>query len=389
MKKVLFVYPHNFLELNMGTNIRVCALARELRALGYEIDLFALEHFMSTYEHFDEMNAAEGLVSHLYLCDYKPIRAWQKRRRRLRRWMLPFARKRLDDWAAPCMVRLFDRLMATGGYTHVVMFYTYAARLLDTRRCPALRTVSKIYFMEDLLSVGEYIQGRSRTVGELLDCELARMERFDRIACISFDEKIIIEKLLRGGQRFYFLPHVIERKEAPRERIPSQPLRVTFVGYDNPYNVEGVRWFLEHVYPLLDKRMNIRLVGRVNRHITCHFPNVTQEEYAPDLESVYRETDVVICPLLNGTGMKIKVVEAMSHSIPVVCTSRGIDGFPDKTTNGCLVADTPELFAAHLNRIVGADDFYRMCTQRVANYFEHALSWVRHSKTLADLFEKD
>lgn len=386
MKKILFIYPHNFLELNMGTNIRVHALAQELRTMGYGIDLFALKNFMSSYDHFDEMNEAEKLVDRLFLCDYKKIKTWKKRRTRLRKCYKPLAHKQLDNWASPHMVQLFNRIVSETDYSHIVMFYTYSAGLLDPRRYVGREGVKKIYFMEDLLSIGEYLQHKNLTVGTLLDCELYRLECFERIACISFDEKVFIEKLLRGQQKFYFLPHIMGRKEASAEREPGQRLRVTFVGYDNPYNVEGLRWFLDKVYPLLDKELEINLVGRVNRQVICNYPNVDQIEYVDDLEEVYRHTDVVICPLLNGTGMKIKVVEAMSHSIPVVCTSRGIDGFPDKTCNGCLVADTAEEFATYINRLANSFDFLHQCRQNVVDYFDRVLCWDRHKATLADIF---
>lgn len=384
MKKILFVYPHNFLELNMGTNIRVYALAKELHAMGYGIDLLALTNFMSVFDHFDEMNEKEKLVDRLYLCDYKKIKAWKKRGERLRKCFRPFFRRQLDDWASPHLKRLFARVVAAADYTHIVMFYAYTANLLSFGE--GKRNVKTIYFMEDLLSVGEYVQKRSPLVGELLDCELKRLEHFGSIACISYDEKILVEKLLGGNRQFYFLPHIIEHVPMPVCE-KGQKLRVTFVGYDNPYNVEGVRWFLNEVCPLLGDDVELTLVGKVNRHIVCNRPNVTQIDYAASLDEIYCRTDVVICPLLNGTGMKIKVIEAMSRGIPVVCTSRGVDGFPDKTCNGCLVADTPADFASYLTRLAHSAEFYNLCRERVVDYFGHVLCWKQHKNTLYRLFQ--
>ncbi len=390
MKKVLFVYPHNFLELNMGTNIRVYALAKELHAMGFKIDLFALENFMSTYGNFEQINEAEKLIDTLYLCDYKKIKTWKKRRERLQKGYKFLIHKKLDDWASPYMVQQFNKIVAATEYSHIVMFYTYTAELFSPRHYVGKETTRKIYFMEDLLSVSEYIQKKSSTVGGLLDCELHRLEYFDHIVCISYDEKIIVEKLLRGQQKFYFLPHLVTRQETPLEREVGQKLRVTFVGYDNPYNVEGMQWFFDKVYPLLDDGMDILLVGKVNKHIACPWTNVKQIEYVEDLETIYRHTDVVICPLLNGTGMKIKVVEAMSHAIPVVCTPRGVDGFPDKTCNGCLVAESAVEFADYLNRLALFPDFYHLCQERVVSYFDRVLGcWDRHRKLLADIFAYD
>ena len=87
--------------------------------------------------------------------------------------------------------------------------------------------------------------------------------------------------------------------------------------------------------------------------------------------------------------MKIKVVEAMSYGIPVVCTSRGVDGLPDKTRNGCLVADDAAAFAGHINRLVCDTVFYKQCQQQVKDYFSTTLDWSRHKDTLLHLFREE
>lgn len=66
MKKILFIYPHNFLECNMGTNIRVYSLAKELHSQGYMIDLFAFRNFLSVYDDFDNMNYHEKIIDTLF-----------------------------------------------------------------------------------------------------------------------------------------------------------------------------------------------------------------------------------------------------------------------------------------------------------------------------------
>jgi len=58
-----------------------------------------------------------------------------------------------------------------------------------------------------------------------------------------------------------------------------------------------------------------------------------------NLVEFYQNVSIVICPMFSGTGVKIKVLEALSYGIPVVTNQRGVDGLLNKSANGCLVTE--------------------------------------------------
>ncbi len=63
------------------------------------------------------------------------------------------------------------------------------------------------------------------------------------------------------------------------------------------------------------------------------------------LESCYRETDAVIVPIRAGGGTRIKILEAMSHSKPVVSTTVGAEGLECTPGVELLIGDGAEKFA--------------------------------------------
>ena len=83
---------------------------------------------------------------------------------------------------------------------------------------------------------------------------------------------------------------------------------------------------------------------------------------------------VVISPMLSGTGLKIKVVEALSHSIPVVCNTRGVDGLINKTENGCLVTDNAEQFAKNITKLIEDNQFYNDISHKANQFYKAYLS---------------
>jgi glycosyltransferase involved in cell wall biosynthesis len=99
-------------------------------------------------------------------------------------------------------------------------------------------------------------------------------------------------------------------------------------------------------------------VGKICNYIPS-FTNVTQVIFAESVREYYRKSKIAICPMLSGTGIKVKTVEALSFGLPVVCTLRGLDGLPSKTGNGCLRGDAKEEFAKHIHALLSDEKYYQ------------------------------
>ena len=78
--------------------------------------------------------------------------------------------------------------------------------------------------------------------------------------------------------------------------------------------------------------------------------------------------------MLTGTGVKVKVVEALAHGLPVVCTTRGVDGLPNKTLNGCLVTDDAAQFAQNIVDLLTDASFYNQQSARATITFNTGFS---------------
>jgi glycosyltransferase involved in cell wall biosynthesis len=373
LKKVLFVYPHNFLDRNMGTNNRVYSVAKYLKETGWIIDLFACTNLLSKYDDFTRMND-ENIVRNLYLYNFKLTYRY-KEYHLINRF---FRKNKLENWVTPFMKKQFDYILSND-YDCVVMFYLYTATLLKN-----VENRRKIYFMEDFLSLGQCVLNQSKKLGVSLNDEISCLQYFDDVVCISHDEKIFFEKIL-PEKKFHFVPHLINEKKYD---CSNKEYDVVFIGFNNGYNIAGMRFFFSEIYQGIKKDIKILIVGRIVETITEEYENVTKMDHIDDLSSLYPHVKVAICPLLNGTGMKIKVIEAMSYGIPIVCTSRGVDGFPDKNENGCLVTDEPGLFACYINRLINDSTFYNETSQKIRRYFNQYLSKNGYHSILQNIFSK-
>lgn len=92
--------------------------------------------------------------------------------------------------------------------------------------------------------------------------------------------------------------------------------------------------------------------------------------FVEDLSTYYYKSKIALCPMLSGTGVKVKVVEALSYGLPVVCNLRGLDGLPLKENNGCLRGDTPEEFAKHITKLLADENYYQSIKKLAINTFK-------------------
>ena len=153
-----------------------------------------------------------------------------------------------------------------------------------------------------------------------------------------------------------------------------------FVGSESIFNITAIQWFLNKVLPLLTKKPKIAIIGRVCKHIG-EYNNIDKIMFVENLADYYNKSRVAICPMLEGTGIKIKVVEALSYGLPVIGTEKAIDGFFQKVNNGCIIADNEQDFAEAITAILNNPTLYEQKKNEVQNSFNKYFS-INNSRQL-------
>jgi glycosyltransferase involved in cell wall biosynthesis len=126
-----------------------------------------------------------------------------------------------------------------------------------------------------------------------------------------------------------------------------------------PPNAEGIRWFAREVYPLVQQALpgvSLTIIGKDPpadfRQLAETDPSVTVTGYVPDLVPYLERAAVLVVPVLTGSGMRVRILEAFSRALPVVTTTIGLEGIQAEPGQDVLVADTPAAFAAATLRVL-------------------------------------
>ncbi|OKH54250.1 hypothetical protein NIES2101_07725 [Calothrix sp. HK-06] len=137
--------------------------------------------------------------------------------------------------------------------------------------------------------------------------------------------------------------------------ISQVPGRCLFVGSHVDHNYYGLQWFLKNVWAKvlqLHPESSLHICGNVNDLIKESFPNVVFLGKVEDIKPEYSAAEVCLIPLLAGSGLKIKLVEAMSYGRACVSTSVGIQGLSDIAGKTVLVTDTADNFASSVVQLL-------------------------------------
>lgn len=148
------------------------------------------------------------------------------------------------------------------------------------------------------------------------------------------------------------------------------PMRVIMVGaFSYGPNIEGLEYFLEHVWPIVHKKnpnIILNVVGRISnanhKERWSKIEGVSIKGFVPNLIAEYKESRVVIVPIYSGTGTSVKLVEAMNLNRVCVSTQEGVRGYDQylKNIEDYLLAKTDEEFA---NNILTLIDDVELCNK--------------------------
>lgn len=157
-------------------------------------------------------------------------------------------------------------------------------------------------------------------------------------------------------------------------------------------NIEGVRWFVGHVYPEVKRRApaaRLRIIGRrPGPEIHALARSDASIEVTGTVEDVrpwLRDAAAMIVPLLSGGGTRIKILEAMAAGTPVLSTAVGAEGLPFTDGSHLLLADQPGEFASRCVDLIESAELRNKLAEAARAEVMASYSWAAASRKFQEL----
>jgi glycosyltransferase involved in cell wall biosynthesis len=191
---------------------------------------------------------------------------------------------------------------------------------------------------------------------KILSSRLQRFEfnilnQFDALFSISF----VDEHFFKGiGCKIavYTFPVALNLDQYQNNFLLSPHKSVGYIGsMDWRPNIEGVDWFLEKVWPAIQQLGSGITFHLAGKNIPKQFEIMSNDSFIMEgqvenaAEFISRQ-HVLIVPLLSGSGMRVKIIEAMALGKCIIATSIAAEGINYHHDKDILIADQ-------------ADDFYK------------------------------
>ncbi len=186
--------------------------------------------------------------------------------------------------------------------------------------------------------------------------ELQTLPQADAVVTITEYDKHYFQEL--GIKTAYFVsPTGILLDRYVQKPELEEPFSVFHFGsMDWMPNVEAVDWFLKEVWkPYFENlpQYTFYIAGRnMPPHLLASsYQNVKILPDVPDNIAFYNSKQIMLVPLLSGSGMRIKIIEGMAMGKAIISTTIGAEGMPVSAGKNIMLADTAADFARNIKEL--------------------------------------
>lgn len=268
-------------------------------------------------------------------------------------------------WDSPTIHDALERILGAGGFDVVYIDHLGMARYADRvrRLCPRARLVIEAHNVESdfFRQFAEQRSGPARWAGL---AEWRATQRFERQVLRGADAVVAISQddaralALQTGAVPLCVPQVVDFQRR-QGAAPADPPQLCYVGNLTWHpNVRGLDWFCEAVWPLIHATMpqaRLRIAGsglptgpdgRPVAPPRWQAPGIEVHGFLPELEPLYAESSAMIAPIFGGSGVRIKLLEALRAGMPTVTTPEGAAGLLLTAGQEVLIESDEGRFAA-------------------------------------------
>ncbi|MFO7880101.1 MAG: glycosyltransferase family 4 protein [Bacteroidota bacterium] len=189
-----------------------------------------------------------------------------------------------------------------------------------------------------------------------------------------------------------FFDHMDSQKTEPKTE--NQPSIGHIGALDWIPNLEGLSWFLNDIWPLIHKArpdVTFRIAGRNAA------PGLKQKfsspgvEYLGEVSDAYQfiqEQDIMIVPLLSGSGMRVKIIEALALGKTMVSTGKGAEGIDIAHGKHLLIADDSKKFADACVTLLNDPEKRKKLEENSQKFVRESYDNIRIARELYNFYQQ-
>ena len=220
--------------------------------------------------------------------------------------------------------------------------------------------------------------------------EQRKMSRYEAEMCRRFDaiwvttevDRELIRPWLLPQQHVDVMPIGVDTgyfQPDSRKRDPQTVISVGTLSW--PPNADSVLWFYDDIFSLVKKQVpdtKFVIVGAnppPSIRQLAEDPCVEVTGWVDDIRPYMARSTVMVVPLRGGSGMRVKILNALATGLPVVSTSVGCEGIAVTPGSDILVADSADAFIEQIVVLFKAPQLQRRLSENGVRLIQERYSW--------------
>jgi glycosyltransferase involved in cell wall biosynthesis len=386
-----FVYP-----ANDGGKISIYNTTRTLKYLGCEVTFVTFSQNQISQNHLDHFEKYADVHVIEYSTTNTPIRIIKSFIDTypiyLRKHFNNFLTNKLDEIA---LNKKFDVIHAE--HSSMAPLALYLKKALKIPAFLRLQNIEhKIWerYAEYLspLNPKKYYVARQ---AKLLKSQEAEMfPQFDMCFTITNEDKKLAESIAPTGNYMTIYPGVDFEKFNPdssKARIINEFVHIAYFRWI--HNVNAITWLIEEVMPEIinshpDVKFNIIGKGTPKQFENKIINGSEFLGYVEDINQYMNRASFFVAPLFVGSGIRIKILEALAMELPVIATSVAAEGIPATKENGIIIADNKVDFVASIRHLLDNPGEARRLGLAGRKFAEKNFDWELNISKIFEIYKK-
>jgi glycosyltransferase involved in cell wall biosynthesis len=168
---------------------------------------------------------------------------------------------------------------------------------------------------------------------------------------------------------------------------------IVFLGKMNYYvNIDSIYYFYKFIYPKIKSQLpkvHLTIIGWNPSHSILALsrdPTIEVTGGVPDVRPYLAKATIAIAPMVSGSGIQNKILQAMAVGTPVVTTSLACQALHVINGDHLLVADTPEDFAGAVTGLLRDKALQKKLSLNARRYVEEFHNWEVIGRQLEEIY---
>ncbi|MES2589364.1 MAG: glycosyltransferase [Bacteroidota bacterium] len=264
-------------------------------------------------------------------------------------------------------------------------------------------TCSKTIDIMDALSMG--IERREKKANFFIRFifreEAKRLKKYERQILNYFEKSTIISQqdknylIYPKGKEIQVLANGVDEKFYNCELKIEKEFDLVFTGNMNyPPNVEAAKIIKKDILPEL-----LKLNPKTRILISGSNPSPSLKKledenflvsgWVDDIRESYLKAKIFIAPMMSGTGMQNKILEAMALGIPCITTSLANNAILAENNKEILIADDVKLMLDKIKMLQENAEFYVILSQNGKQFIQKKYTWDSINLELVEMIKKE